>query len=164
MAEADPLQRIKSAAQRSEGPISVETQRQRHFATLDLDFGLDAETKRRRELANRQSRLPSLTRVIGYIMLLCLLLITAMTIRLWYDGALGRFAVSHLPSPPKETVWMLPRDAILTEGAADLVDGEANAETPLPSFVEPLPVQLPAPQAVQTAPQPEDSEASEDAE
>jgi hypothetical protein len=164
MAEADPLQRIKSAALRSEGPISVEMQRQRHFASLDLDLGLDAETKRRRERANRPSRLPSLTRVIGYIMLLCLLLVAAMTIRLWYDGTLGRFAAAHLPSPPKETDWMLPRDAILPEGAADLVDGKANTETPLPSFVEPLPVQPPAPQAVQTAPQAEDSEASEDAE
>lgn len=164
MAEADPLQRIKSAAQRSEGPISVETQRQRHFAALDLDFGLDAETKHRRELANRPSRLPNLARVIGYIIFFCLLLVAAMTIRLWYDGALGRFASARLPSPPKETGWMLPRDAILTEGTADLVDGETNAETPLPSFVEPLPAQPPAPQAVQTESQPEESEASEDAE
>jgi hypothetical protein len=164
MAEADPLQRIKSAAYRSEGPISVETQRRRHFESLDLDFGLDAETKRRREKAIRPSRLPSLTRVIAYIMLFCLLLIAAMTIRLWYDGTLGRFAAANLPSPSKDTGWMLPRDADYREGAADVVEGAANSTTPLPSFIEPLPVQPPAPQVAQTASQSEADEETETSE
>jgi hypothetical protein len=145
MAEADPLQRIKSAAHRSEGPISVETQRQRHFAALDLDLGLDAETKRRRELANRPSRLPSLTRVIGYIMLFCLFLVAAMTIRLWYDGALGRFVIANMPKAPSEKGWMLSRDVAISADTVDAVDGAANAATSLPSLVEPLPV--PPPQA-----------------
>lgn len=141
MAEADPLARIKSAAQRSEGPISVETQRQRHFASLDLDLGLDAETKRRRERAARPSRLPSLTRVIAYLMLFTLLLVTAMTIRLWYDGTLGRFIAANMPKAPSETGWMLRRDATIPEGAPDVEEATA----PLPSFVEPLPLPPPPP-------------------
>jgi hypothetical protein len=145
MAEADPLQRIKSAAQRSEGPISVETQRQRHFAALDLDLGLDAETKRRRAQANRPSRLPSLTRVIAYLMLFTLLLAVAMTIRLWYDGTLNRFVVENMPKAPSQTDWMLRRDATEPEGASDEMPDEANAATPLPSFVEPLPIPVPPP-------------------
>jgi hypothetical protein len=157
MAEADPLQRIKFAAERSQGPISVETQRQRHFAALDLELGLDAETKRRREKANRPSRLPSLTRVIGYLMLFMLLLVVAMTIRLWYDGTLTRFIVANMPKAPTETGWMLPRDSATPEGAADPVAGEANAATPLPSFVEPLPVAPPAP-----PPPPQVSDEAED--
>jgi hypothetical protein len=142
MAEADPLQRIKSAAQRSEGPISVETQRQRHFAALDLDLGLDAETKRRRERAARPSRLPSLTRVIAYLMLFTLLLTAAMTIRLWYDGTLTRFAVAHLPKPPSETDWMLRREEAPAKGSADT----SEEATPLPSFVDPLPLPPPPPE------------------
>jgi hypothetical protein len=152
MAEADPLQRIKSAALRSEGPLSVETQRQRHFASLDLELGLDPETKRRRAQANRPSRLPSLTRVIAYLMLFTLLLIAAMAVRLWYDGTLGRFVVANMPKAPSEKGWMLSRDAAVLADKVDAVDSEANAATPLPSFVEPLP--LPPPQA----------EASEEAE
>jgi hypothetical protein len=143
MAEADPLQRIKSAAHRSEGPISVETQRQRHFAALDLDLGLDAETKRHRERAARPSRLPSLTRVIAYLMLFTLLLTAAMTIRLWYDGTLTRFVVANMPKTPSETGWMLRRDAAVPEGAADV---EAEAP-PLPSFVELSPLPPPPPAA-----------------
>ena len=152
MAEADPLARIKSAAHRSEGPISVETQRQRHFAALDLDLGLDAETKRRRERAARPSRLPSLTRVIGYLMLFSLFLTAAMTIRLWYDGTLSRFIVANMPKTPSETGWMLRRDAAIPEGVADAEEATA----PLPSFVEPLPLPPPPP------PQAEASEESED--
>ena len=142
MAEADPLQRIKSAAQRSEGPISVETQRQRHFAELDLELGLDPETKRRRERAARPSRLPSLTRMIAYLMLFTLLLIAAMTIRLWYDGTLSRFVTANIPKPPSEKGWMLPRDAAIPE-----VSPDAEADAPLPSFVEPLPPPPPPPAA-----------------
>jgi hypothetical protein len=148
MAEADPLQRIKFAAERSQGPISVETQRQRHFAALDLELGLDPETKRRRERAAQPSRLPSLTRVIGYLMLFTLLLTGAMTIRLCYDGTLTRFIIANMPKAPTETGWMLKRDAAISEGGADSAAGEANAATPLPSFVEPLPVTpAPPPQA-----------------
>jgi hypothetical protein len=143
MAEADPLQRIKSAAHRSEGPISVETQRQRHFAALDLELGLDPETKRHRERAARPSRLPSLTRVIAYLMLFTLLLTAAMTIRLWYDGTLTRFVVANMPKTPSETGWMLRRDASVPEGTADV---EAEAQ-PLPSFVEPSPLPPPPPAA-----------------
>ena len=77
MAEADPLQRIKSAALRSEGPVSVETQRRRHFDELNQDLGLDAETQRRRARASQPSRLPSLTRIIAYLMLFSILLIIA---------------------------------------------------------------------------------------
>ena len=141
MAQADPLQRIKSAAQRSEGPISVETQRQRHFAALDLDLGLDPETKRRRERAARPSRLPSLTRIIAYLMLFTLFLTTAMAIRLWYDGTLTRFIVANIPKAPSETGWMLRRDAAITD---DVPEIEETTE-PLPSFVEPLPLPPPPP-------------------
>jgi hypothetical protein len=154
MAEADPLQRIKSAAHRSEGPISVETQRQRHFAALDLDLGLDAETTRRRAHANRPSRLPSLTRIIAYLMLFTLLLIAAMAIRLSYDGTLTRFAAAHLPKAPSETGWMLSRDETTSTDTVDAVGSESNSAIPLPSFVEPLPLP-PAP--------PEASEGAEDA-
>jgi hypothetical protein len=148
MAEADPLQRIKSAAHRSEGPISVETQRQRHFASLDLELGLDPETRRRRAQASRPSRLPSLTRVIAYLMLFTLLMVAAMGIRLWYDGTLTRFVVANIPKAPSEKGWMLSRDAAIPADIVDTVDGEANAVTPLPSFVEPLPMTpSPPPQA-----------------
>lgn len=148
MAEADPLARIKSAAHRSEGPISVETQRQRHFAALDLELGLDPETKRRRARAARPSRLPSLTRVIGYLMLFTLLLAAAMAIRLWYDGTLTRFIAANMPKAPSETGWMLARDAAISGGNAGAIADEANAATPLPSFVEPLPLPpRPPPQA-----------------
>lgn len=157
MAEADPLARIKSAAHRSEGPISVETQRQRHFAALDLELGLDAETKRRRERAARPSGLPSLTRIIGYLTLFTLFLTAAMAIRLWYDGTLTRFIVANIPKAPSETGWMLRRDAALPEGAADAGAGEANAAAPLQSFVEPLPLPPPPP------PQAEASEEGEGA-
>ena len=145
MAQADPLQRIKSAAHRSEGPISVETQRQRHFAALDLELGLDPETKRRREQAARPSKLPSLTRIIAYLMLFTLFLTAAMAIRLWYDGTFGRFIVAHIPKAPSETGWMLRRDASTPQGNADAGAGEANAATPLQSFVEPLPLPPPPP-------------------
>ncbi len=141
MAQADPLQRIKSAAHRSEGPISVETQRQRHFAALDLELGLDPETKRRRERAARPSKLPSLTRIIGYLMLFTLFLTTAMAIRLWYDGTLTRFIVANIPKAPSETGWMLRRDAAITD---DVPEIEETTE-PLPSFVEPLPLPPPPP-------------------
>lgn len=152
MAQADPLQRIKSAAHRSEGPISVETQRQRHFAALDLELGLDAETKRRRERAARPSRLPSLTRVIAYLMLFTLFLTAAMAIRLWYDGTLTRFIVANMPKAPSETGWMLRRDAAITDGVPEI---EETTE-PLPSFVEPLPLPPPPP------PQAKASEESDD--
>ena len=141
MAEADPLARIKSAAHRSEGPISVETQRQRHFAALDLDLGLDPETKRRRERAARPSGLPSLTRIIGYLMLFTLFLTAAMAIRLWYDGTLTRFIVAHIPKAPSETGWMLRRDAALPDATPDAKE----ATEPLQSFVEPLPLPPPPP-------------------
>lgn len=162
MAEADPLQRIKSAAHRSEGPISVETQRQRHFAALDLDLGLDPETKRRRERAARPSRLPSLTRVIGYLMLFSLFLIAAMAIRLWYDGTLTRFIVANMPKAPSETGWMLRRDAALPEGAADAGAGEANAATPLQSFVEPLPLPPPPPSQAEASEESDDGAVDEE--
>jgi hypothetical protein len=164
MAEADPLQRIKSAAQRSEGPISVETQRQRHFAALDLDLGLDPETKRRRELAARPSRLPSLARVTAYIMLFCLLMVAAMTIRLAYDGTLTRFIAANMPKAPSQTGWMIPRDTATSEAIPDPVEGEANAATPLPSFVEPVvppPLSLPPTKAIDET---EEAEASPDEE
>jgi len=148
MAEADPLQRIKSAAQRSEGPISVETQRQRHFAALDLELGLDAETKRRRERAARPNKLPSLTRIIAYLMLFTLFLTAAMAIRLWYDGTLTRFIVANMPKAPSETGWMLARDAAIPAGAPDVEE----ATEPLPSFVEPLPLPPPPPEVVEELP------------
>jgi len=148
MAQADPLQRIKSAAQRSEGPISVETQRQRHFAALDLDLGLDPETKRRRERAAPPSKLPSLTRVIMYLMLFTLFLTAAMAIRLWYDGTLTRFIVAHIPKAPSETGWMLRRDAAVPAGAPEVEE----ATEPLPSFVEPLPLPPPPPEVVEELP------------
>jgi hypothetical protein len=163
MAEADPLQRIKSAAQRSEGPISVEMQRQRHFAALDLDLGLDAETKRRREYAARPSRLPSLARVIAYLMLFTLLLIAAMTIRLWYDGTLTRFIIANMPQPPSEKRWMIPRDSRTSEGAPDPVEGEGSAVTPLPSFVEPaVPPPLPPPPKATQEDEPEEALAADE--
>lgn len=140
MAEADPLQRIKYAAERAQGPLSVETQRQRHFAALDLELGLDAETKRRRERASRPSRWPSLTRIIGWLMLFTLFLTAAMTIRLLYDGTLTRFITAHMPKPPTETGWMLSRDSALPGGASGSAADAGKAETPLPSFVEPLPL------------------------
>ena len=68
-----------------------------------------------------------------------------MAIRLWHDGTLTRFIVANMPKVPSETGWMLRRDAALPEGAADAGAGEANAATPLQSFIEPLP--LPPPQA-----------------
>ena len=148
MAQADPLQRIKSAAQRSEGPISVETQRQRHFAALDLELGLDPETIRRRERAARPSRLPSLTRVIAYLMLFTLFLTAAMAIRLWYDGTLTRFIVANMPKAPSETGWMLRRDASITDGVPEI---EETTEQ-LPSFVEPLPLPPPPPEVAETLP------------
>lgn len=148
MAEADPLQRIKSAAQRSEGPISVETQRQRHFAALDLELGLDAETIRRRERAARPSRLPSLTRIIAYLMLFTLFLTAAMAIRLWYDGTLTRFIVANMPKAPSETGWMLRRDAGIPDGVSEVEE----ATELLPSFVEPLPLPPPPPEVVETLP------------
>jgi hypothetical protein len=76
-------------------------------------------------------------------MLFTLLLTAAMTIRLWYDGTLTRFAVAHLPKPPSETDWMLRRDTAIPEGAADTSEEAA----PLPSFVEPLPLPPPPPAA-----------------
>ncbi len=162
MAQADPLQRIKSAAHRSEGPISVETQRQRHFAALDLELGLDAETKRRRERAARPSKLPSLTRIIGYLMLFTLFLTAAMAIRLWYDGTLTRFVVAHIPKAPSETGWMLRRDAALPAGKVGTVEDEANAAALFPSFVEPLP--LPPPPPPQAEASEEDDEGAVDEE
>jgi hypothetical protein len=162
MAEADPLQRIKSAAHRSEGPISVETQRQRHFASLDLDLGLDPETKRRRELANRPSRLPSLTRVIAYLMLFTMLMVAAMAVRLWYDGTLTRVIVANMPKVPSEKGWMLSRDAAVSADTVDAVDGETNATAPLPSFVEPLPVPPPPPPQAEASEEAEDGGVDED--
>lgn len=163
MAEADPLQRIKSAAQRSEGPILVETQRARHFAALDLDLGLDAETRRRRERAARPSRLPSLARVTGYIMLFCLLMVAAMIIRLTYDGTLSRFIAANMPKAPSETGWMIPRDSATPEGVPDPIDGGAKAESPLPSFVEPaVPPPVPLPPKAAQEDEPEEAPADEE--
>ncbi len=140
MAEADPLQRIKFAAERAEGAVSVEMQRQRHFAALDLELGLDPETKRRRERAARPSKWPSITRIIAYLMLFTLLMTAAMVIRLWYDGSLTRFMVAHMPKAPTETGWMLSRDSADTEGRPDPAADAADSAAPLPSFVEPLPL------------------------
>ena len=151
MAEADPLQRIKSAAQRSEGPVSVETQRRRHFDELNQDLGLDAETQRRRARASQPSRLPSLTRIIAYLMLFSILLIIAMTVRLWYDGALGRFAVAHFPQPPSKTDWMLRRDEDASKATTE--PEPANVSALLPSFIDPLPVPARPPVASQSEPE-----------
>ena len=161
MAEADPLKRIKSAALRSEGPVSVETQRRRHFDELNQDFGLDAETQRRRAYAARPSRWPSLTRIIAYLMLFTLLMITAMTIRLWYDGTLSRFITTQLPHAPTQTGWMLKHDddAATTPPARDEAP---NANTPLPSFIDPLPTPPPAAPAASRSEDSSDPSESQD--
>jgi hypothetical protein len=160
MAEADPLQRIKFAAERSQGPISVETQRQRHFATLDLELGIDPESKRRREQAARPSRLPSVTRIITYLMLFTLFLIVAMAIRLWHDGSFDRFIAANVPKVQSETGWMLSRDAAVLTDNTSAIEGQDNAAVPLPSFVEPLPSPPAPPQA--DAPEESDGGAAEE--
>ena len=149
MAEADPLQRIKYAARRSEGPVSVETQRRRYLEELDQDLGLDAITKHQRTRAARPSRFPSVGRIVTYLMIFTMALIIAMTVRLWHDGVIGRLITAHLPHAPTETGWMAKRDEGTSK--ADLKSTEASE--PLPSFIDPLPT----PPAAPAASQPDDS-------
>jgi hypothetical protein len=137
MAEADPLKRVKSAARRAAGPVSVDIQKRWYRDDLHQDLGLDANGKARRAGLVPRSKWFSTTRVFSFFLLSALMSAIAFTVHLARDGRLNDLFAG--PSTPRPDVsWM----GGIKERAASVGDAISSATSEAsspPNFFEPEP-------------------------
>lgn len=157
MAESDPVQRMKAAARRASGPVTVETQRSWYFDELDRDLGRDPSgTKGWQIEAPSRAR-----RAIRYLLKMIALAVTVFALTsvamLWRSGAFDGLLPEAPPQPPIEKRWTIQdvAEPPPPERGSQIREGQ---DAP-PSLVEP-----PAPSPAVRPPQEEADDAAEEGE
>jgi hypothetical protein len=136
MAEADPIRRIKSAAQRSAGLTSVDTQQRWYRESLERDLAPNAETLRRRKKTSQRGRRLGL---LGWTVIL--LFITSVTVaglfirQMWQNGALTHLLDRPLAHKVEDGGWMVGKERAWPQVGGRLPDATPVTEEP-PSLVE----------------------------
>ncbi len=161
MAEADPIRRIKSAAQRSAGPTSVDTQQRWYRESLERDLAPNAETLHRRKKTSQRGRRLGL---LGWTVIL--LFITSVTVaglfirQMWQNGALTHLMDSPLAHKTEDGGWMVGKERAWPQAGGTLPDAAPTTEAP-PSLVEPISAPAPAPSASDDPTQAENADPSD---
>jgi hypothetical protein len=149
MAEADPIRRIKAAAQRAAGETSVDTQQRWYRETLEQDLAPSADAlDRRRKSARRGRRLG----LLGWTVIL--LFIASVTVaglfvhQMWQNGALLHLMDSPFKHKADDSGWMAGKERAWPQAGETSPDAASVTEPPL-SLVEPI--STPAPQSAPSA-------------
>lgn len=146
MAEADPIQRMKAAARRASGPVTVETQRSWYFDELDRELGRDPGGQQGWKIEE-----PSRVRQVARFLFKMTLLAAAVfgltaTFMLWRAGAFPSLlpdgASTSIPSKP----WKLDEPPPPPERGSQIKEGQ---DAP-PNLIEP-PAPPPAARAAEDA-------------
>ena len=99
MAEADPIQRMKAAARRASGPVTVETQRNWYFDELERDLGRDPSGTKGWQLPEPSRGARLLRLILKLIALAAAVFALTATVMLWRNGAFSGL----MPEAPKSS-------------------------------------------------------------
>lgn len=155
MAESDPIQRMKAAARRASGPVTVETQRSWYFDELDRDLGRDPSGTRGWQLETPSRARRAFRYLLKMIALAATVFALTSAAMLWRSGAFDGLLPEAPPAPPTEKRWTIIAEPPPPERGSQIKEGQ---DAP-PSLVEP-----PAPPPAARAPQQDADEPADDGE
>jgi hypothetical protein len=147
MAEADPIARMRAAAQRAVEGDSVEAQRSWHYQALNRDLGLTPDAMELRAKAARRAARPGPLRWFVMLVMAAAIFVTSAYIRqFWRAGAYRHFLTISKSAPArKHNGWMAGQKEGLT--LPSVPSGKAlDASDAPPNFIEPDPPRRPPPQ------------------
>jgi hypothetical protein len=148
MAEADPIARMRAAAQRAVEGDSVEAQRSWHYQALNQDLGLTPDAVEQRANAARRAERPGPLRwFVGLIMAAAILVTSTYIRQQWRAGAYHPFFKMSGSAPVrKHNGWMAGQKDGLNLPTAPSESSSDAADAP-PNLIEPdPPKRTPAPQ------------------
>ncbi len=138
MAEADPIRRIKAAAERAAGPFSVDTQRRWYRESLEQDLAPSAEALKRRMAVARHARRLGLLGWTVILLFIASVTVAGLFIRqMWLDGALAHLLDSPFAHNTEDGGWMVGKQSAAGPDEMQLPEADPGNDAP-PSLVEPI--------------------------
>lgn len=132
MAEADPIQRMKAAARRASGPVTVETQRSWYFDELDRALGRDPSGERGWKIDEPSRAARAARYLLKMIALAATVFALTSAVMLWRNGAFDGL-MPEAPRIPTEKRWTIIAEPPPPERGSQIKEGQ---DAP-PSLVEP---------------------------
>ncbi len=147
MAEADPIARMRAAAQRAIEGDSVEAQRSWHYQALNRDLGLTPDAVEQRVKAARRAARPGPLRWFVMLVMAAAIIVASAYIRQqWRAGAYRHFLTMSKSAPRrKHNSWMAGQNEGLNLPAAPSEKASDASDAP-PNFIEPETPHRPPPQ------------------
>jgi hypothetical protein len=149
MGEANPLKRVKSAARRASGPVSVETQKRWYRDELHQELGLDAEGKARRAGAVPRQKWFSTTRVLSFFLIAILTSAVAFAVHLARDGRLKDLFAG--PSTPRPDISWMGGMKERAAAVGDAINATASEVSSPQNFFETEPASVAGPEKTPSA-------------